>query len=267
MKHNILLLSCALLIGCSNNSTFKENKQLGDGDKVLYEEAISDINSNNKAAIEKLNIIELNYPKSANLPEAMKLKIYALYNAEDYISASRQAEKFISLYPKHRDTPYAYYIKGMCSQLQIMDSQRDQTMTEEALIAFNALEKQFPNSSYAKFAKDIIYNAENLLAVKQIEIGRSYGAKGQYGASVDRYQFVLKTYPNSLSAPEALYRMVEVYINLNAQDHAQKYLNKLKINYQDNHWTDKAMQLFIKKYRTNLESDLGQIELSHKKTS
>jgi len=243
MKKTILLLSFALLTGCNNNSQFRENKQLGDGDKILYEGAISDIKTNNRAAIDKLSQFELKYPKSSNLPEVMILKIYALYKDQDYHAAVRQAEKFISLYPRHQDTAYAYYIKGMCSKIQIMDSQRDQTITEEALLAFNELERQFPDSSYAKSAKEIVNDAKNILAVKQIEIGRSYSAKGEYGAAADRYQFVLEKYPNTLVEPEAIYRMIEVHINLNSQDYAEKYLNRLKRSYPNSTWTNKAMQL------------------------
>lgn len=248
MKKNILLISLTLLTGCGGNSEPRENKQLGAGDKILYEEALSDIGENNKAAIDKLNVLELNYPKSANLPEAMTLKIYAFYKSRDYIGAAKQAEKFIALYPKHRNTAYAYYIKGMCSQIQIMDSQRDQTMTEEALIAFKELEKQFPNSNYAKSVKTMSNNSQDILAVKQIEIGRSYAANGQYGAAVDRYQAVIDNYPNSSVVPEAIYRMVEVHVNLNAPDHAQKHFNILKTQYKNSFWTDKAMEVILTKY-------------------
>jgi outer membrane protein assembly factor BamD len=250
IKQNILWISLAILTGCGGNVEQRENKKLGAGDKILYEEALGDIGENNKAAIDKLNVLELNYPKSANLPEAMTLKIYALYNSQDYIGAARQSEKFIALYPTHRNAAYAYYIKGMCSQMQIMDSQRDQQMTEEALMAFTELEKQFPNSSYVKSVKIMSKDSQNLLAVKQVEIGRSYAAKGQYAAAADRYLFVIKTYPNSSAAPEAIYRMVEVHINLNAPDHAHKYCNMLKTRHADSPWTEKATEVIKYQYKS-----------------
>ncbi len=248
INRNILWMALALLTGCGGNAEPREDKQLGAGDKILYEEALADIGENNTAAVDKLNVLELNYPKSSKLPEAMTLKMYALYKSGDYIGAVSQADKFIALYPKHRNAAYAYYIKGLCSQMQMMDSQRDQQMTEEALAAFNALESQFPNSIYTKSAKGMSNDSQNILAVKQIEIGRSYASKGQYGAAADRYQCVLNNYPNSSAAPEAMYRMVEVHSSLNAPDHANRYCNMLKTQYPNSPWTDKAIKITITKY-------------------
>jgi outer membrane protein assembly factor BamD len=178
----------------------------------------------------------------------MTLKMYALYKSQDYIGAVSQADKFIALYPKHRNAAYAYYIKGLCSQMQMMDSQRDQQITEEALAAFSELETQFPNSNYTKSAKVMSNDSKNILAVKQIEIGRAYASKGQYAAAADRYQCVLDNYPNSSAAPEAIYRMVEVHSNLNAPDHANRYCNMLKTQYPNSPWTDKAIQITVTRY-------------------
>lgn len=234
--------------GCGGNAEPRENKQLGAGDKILYEEALADIGENNKAAVDKLNVLELNYPKSSKLPEAMSLKMYAMYKAGDYIGAANQADKFVALYPKHRNAAYAYYVKGLCSQMQSMDSQRDQEMTEEALVAFNQLESQFPNSTYVKSARVMSSDSRNILAVKEIEIGRSYAAKGQYGAAAERYQCVIDKYPNSSAAPEAMYRMVEVHTNLNSMDNAHRYCNMLKSKHPNSHWTDKAIKITVTRY-------------------
>jgi outer membrane protein assembly factor BamD len=249
LNKNLLYIALVTLGGCGGNAEPRENKQLGAGDKILYEEALADIGENNKAAVDKLNVLELNYPKSSKLPEAMSLKMYALYKAGDYMGAAHQADKFVALYPQHRNAAYAYYVKGLCSQIQSMDSQRDQEMTEEALIAFDQLEKQFPNSSYVKGAKAMSSDSRNVLAVKEIEIGRSYAAKGQYGAAAERYQCVIDKYPNSAAAPEAMYRMVEVHSNLNSIDNAHRYCNMLKSRYPNSHWTDKAIRITVTRYK------------------
>ena len=248
ITRKILWISLTVLTGCGGNAEPRENIQLGAGDKILYEEALADIGDNDLAAVNKLNVLELNYPKSSKLPEAMTLKMYALYKVQNYPAAVSQADKFIALYPKHRNAAYAYYIKGLSSQMQMMDSQRDQQMTEEALAAFNELESQFPNSSYTKSAKIISNDSQNILAVKQIEVGRSYASKGQYAAAADRYKCVLDNYPNSSAAPEAMYRMVEVHSNLNAPDHAHRYCNMLKSKHPDSPWTEKAIKVTVTRY-------------------
>lgn len=243
----ISIFSLLVLTGCSGNSEPREYKQLGAGDKVLYDEALADVGEDNKAAIEKLNVLELNYPKSSKLPEAMTLKMYALYQAKDYNAASAQADKFLTLYPKHRNSAYAYYIKGMASQMQMMDSQRDQEMTEEALEAFSELQKKFPDSEYVMASRDMSGQSINILAVKELETGRFYASRGQHAAAADRYKCVLDKYPNSAAAPEAMYRMVEVHSNLNSPDHAHRYSNMLQQQYPGSPWTQKA-QVVVTRY-------------------
>ncbi len=248
LTKKILPLSLLVLIGCSGNSEPREYKQLGAGDRILYDEALADIGEDNKAAIEKLNVLELNYPKSSKLPEAMTLKMYALYHSKNYNGASAQADKFLILYPKHRNAAYAYYIKGIASQMQSMDSQRDQEMTEEALEAFSQLQRRFPDSEYVMASRDMSGQSINILAVKELEAGRFYASRGQHAAAADRYQCVLDKYPNSAAAPEAMYRMVEVHNNLNAPDHANRYCNLLQKQYPGSPWTEKAVKITVTRY-------------------
>lgn len=255
-NYNFLKIASVLyvllsLTSCGGNAEPREFKQLGAGDKELYNQALADIGNNNQAAIDKLNILELNYPKSSSLPEAMILKLYALYSANKFDDAMLQADRFISLYPKHRSTAYAYYVKGLSSSRRMMDSQRDQKLTQETLQSFKELERQFPNSEYLSTSKTLSSQAENVMAVKQVEVGRFYAEKGQHSAAVDRFQHVIQNYGHTSAAPEAMYRMVEVHMNLNSHDNAMRYFQMLKDRHPNSLWTNKAMKISkYKKYPT-----------------
>lgn len=243
MKNAAIFCFALVLASCGGNAEPRKIQQLHGSDKLLYEEALSDIGENNQAAIDKLNVLELNYPKSAKLPEAMALKLYALYSAEKYDDAILQADKFISLYPKHTSTPYAYYIKGLASQKKMMDSQRDQSITENAINAFQDLERNFPDSEYVQASRTMSDQAQNMLAIKQIEIGRFYAARGQHSAAAERFQNVLRNYAHTHAAPEAMYRMIEVHISLSSPENANRYCQMLLERHPQSVWAEKAVKI------------------------
>ncbi len=239
------ILCVALLIsGCNGNATPTQTQSIAGGDKHLYEDALADIGVNNSAAIEKLDFLELNYPKSSIAPEAMILKLHALYSAGKFDEAVVQADKFINLYPKNTSTPYAYYIKGMANHGKMMDSQRDQQTSQEASDAFNTLAELFPNSEYVNSSKQMSDQAENMIAIKQIEVGRFYAKRGENAAAVERYKNVLSRHPNTVAAPEAMYRMIEVHTNLNSHDNANQYFQMLQARYPNSIWAQKATRFF-----------------------
>jgi outer membrane protein assembly factor BamD len=250
-KMKKLLASIAILsflTACSGNA---EPRGFGvAGDKQLYEEALAAIGNDNKAVVEKLNVLELNYPKSSALPEAMILKLYALYSSQRYEEALSQADRFIKLYPDHKSTPYAYYIKGMSNQARMMDIRRDQGPTIEALNSFNELNKLYPDSNYSNLARNKVIEAETLLAVKNLEIGKFYAQRGQFSAASERFQKVLDDFSHTTAAPEALYRMLEIHYNLNGLDLAMKYLSLLETKYPGHFWTNQAGNLLKSGKRT-----------------
>ncbi len=240
-----VVCTAVLLSACSGNATPKDAVQqnLTGSDKRLYEEALGDVGENNAAALEKLDLLELTHPNSSNLPEAMTLKLYVLYSSGRFEEAIAQADKFISLYPNNKSTPYAYYIKGMARHGMMMDTQRDQQNTQDAADAFDELARRFPDSEFVQSSRQIADHADNMLAMKQIEIGRFYAKNGQYGPAAERYQSVLKNYRNSVAAPEAMYRMVEVHNNLNSPQNAENYYRMLQQNHPNNVWTEKATKI------------------------
>ncbi len=237
-----LICAAFLISACGGNATPREVQSVAGSDKHLYEDALADIGVNNAAAIEKLDFLELNYPKSTVAPEAMVLKIHALYSIGKFDEAIIQADKFINLYPKNPSTPYTYYIKGMSNHGKMMDSQRDQQASQDAIDSFNALSNLFPNSEYTNDSKQFSNQAENMIAIKQIEIGRFYGRRGENAAAVQRYQEVLNRHPNTIAVPEAMYRLIEVHVNLNSKDNMYKYYKMLNTNYPRSIWAQRAVK-------------------------
>ena len=236
-KINIVFIIC-ILTGCA-----EQHKAIKGSPEVVYQEAEQNMLSDKVIAIEKLDFLELHYPKSVILPKIMSLKLYGLYSTKKFEEAIIQANKFIRIYPFHDKTPYAYYIKGMSYYKRIMDVYRDQKTTQDALDAFNELTRLFPNSEYVLASKEAIIDSENILATKELEIGRFYGIRGQFGSAMERYQFILKKYNHTIAAPEAMYRIVEVHYNIGTIDSCIGYIKMLEKQYPNSIWTKKAKNL------------------------
>lgn len=207
-------------------------------DAELYKDALSEINKKNRsAALSKLGALETHYPKSDLLRDAMLTKLELLYSSGLFLETIVQADRCIRIFPRY---DRAYYLKAMAQYKMMMDSQRDQENTREAVETFDTLKKLFPDSEFVKSSEEAAARARNMLAIKQLEIGRFYGKKGQYGASAERYQKILKDYNESVAEPEALYRMVEIYENLDFKRSARGYYKELESKYPKSLWTSKA---------------------------
>ncbi len=98
------------------------------------------------------------------------------------------ADRFISLHPGHRDVAYAYYLKALDYYIQIVDVERDQRVTQQALDALvRRWRAAFPDSdSYARDAKLKMDLARDHLAGKEMDIGRYYEGQGEYLAAINR---------------------------------------------------------------------------------
>ena len=91
--------------------------------------------------------IETQYPYSIWAERAQIMAAYAFYKKNEYDEAILTLERFIQLHPGNRNTPYAYYLMGLCYFEQMSDSAREQSMTEKARDTFNELIARYPDTA------------------------------------------------------------------------------------------------------------------------
>ncbi len=237
------MLSLALgLGGCSNflNSSTKEgdfpNGVVPPPDQA-YALAIDQLNKGNyQRAAKDFEAVEENYPYSTWSTHAELLAGYAQYKGLDYDDAISSLNHFIQLHPENQEAAYAYYLKALCYYEQIDDVQRDQTATYETISALNDLITRYPDSAYAHDARIKLRLANNRLAGHDMEIARYYEKQHLYAAAVGRYQDVVSNFQQTTYVPEALERLVEVYLDLGLPDEAVRAASVLGYNYPGNIW-------------------------------
>ena len=154
MKRLILVL-CALVFvsGCASDKKIVSDQPLTE----IYDEAYTEFNKKHyKSAAEKFSLAETQYPTSAYAADALIMAAYSNYMDEDFAGALLVADRFMRFHPGHPDVPYVLYLRGMCYYRQVSDVRREPGMSVYALNQFKQLVDRFPNTEYAKNAKNKI---------------------------------------------------------------------------------------------------------------
>ncbi len=194
-------------------------------------------------AAESFEKIELEHPYSKWATKAKLMSAYAYYKDQKYDDAILSLDRFIKYHPGNKDIAYAYYMKGLCYYEQIVEVQKDQSISRQALDAFNQVIVRFPDSDYAQDAKlkiDLIYDH---LAGQEMEVGRFYLKQKNYLSALNRFSEVVNHYQTTSHIEEALYRQAEIYKILGLNKESQDAVKVLGHNYPNSKWYKRALKL------------------------
>jgi outer membrane protein assembly factor BamD len=203
----------------------------------LYNNGIDALNAKRyDTAVQQFDLIEQNYPYSSWAVNAQLMHGYTEYLRNHYTEAIGALDRYIQLHPTNRDAAYAYYLRALSYYEQIADIRRDQKGTEQAMTALQDVVNRFPDSAYGRDSRLKIDLCRDHLAGKEMEIGRYYEKQRLYTAAIGRFQRVVDLYQTTNHVPEALHRMVEIYLILGLSDQAKQTAAVLGHNYPGNPW-------------------------------
>jgi outer membrane protein assembly factor BamD len=202
-------------------------------------------------ATDQFNQIEQNYPYSTWAARAQLMLGYTQYLQNHYDEAIATLDRYIALHPVGQDVAYAYYLKALCLYEQIADVQRDQKMTVDAMAALQEVVNRFPGTPYAGDARLKIDLCRDHLAGKEMAIGRWYEDQHLYEAAINRFQRVVQDFQTTNHVPEAMERLVEVYLKLGLRTEAERTAAILGYNYPGSVWYADAYSAL---YRDGLAS-------------
>ncbi len=197
-------------------------------------------------AAEYFDEVEKQHPYSVWSERAQIMAAYAFYQKNEYDDAILALDRFIQLHPGNRNTPYAFYLKGLCFYEQMSDPAREQSSTEHAKETFEELIARYPESVYAKDAKAKMASMENRLAAQEMVVGRYYLKQQDIIPAINRFKTVVETYQGTNQVPEAYYRLSVGYMMLGMTETAQKMVSILQQNYPQNKWTERAERMVKK---------------------
>ena len=210
----------------------------------MYNAGVEDIrNESYKDAVKKFSEVERQHPYSKWATKSIIMQAYAHYQRSSYPESIAAAERFLQLHPGHQDAPYAQYLIALNHYEQINDVRRDPTAARKSLAELEELARRYPNTPYARDAAGKASLARDILAGKEMDVGRYYQRKKSYLAAINRYKTVVKKYQTSTHTPEALYRLTENYMLLGIRSEAQTAAAVLGHNYPNSKWYKDAYGL------------------------
>ena len=191
--------------------------------------------------------VERQHPYSEWSRRSILMQAYAHYQGNDYVEAVADADRFIQLYPGNSTAAYAHYIKAICYFEQIVDVNRDQAATAQALDNLRDVVQRYARTEYAADARLKIDMVNDQLAGKEMTIGRYYLNQGDTLAAVNRFRTVIDRYQTTTHTPESLYRLVEGYLTLGLVEEAKRNGAVLGFNYPGDPWYGDAYRLLTSK--------------------
>ncbi len=217
-----------------------------------YEEGLKYLESGDVLfAAKKFNEAEMLFPQSKWAPKSALMAAYSYYTQDYYLDAVAELERFIKLYPNNKNLDYAYYLLAVCNYEQIVDETKDLKSIVDAKKNFELVIKSFPNTQYALDSEFKIDLIDDILASKEMYIGRYYIQKKKWIPAINRFRNVVDTYETTIYVEEALHRLVEIHYIIGLKEEAQKYASTLGYNYKSSKWYENSYAVFDKKYKMN----------------
>jgi len=251
----ILVFFIFLNVSCSKeqkiNSVIKE-KDINLQVLEAYEEGLKSLEDGDVLyAAKKFNEVEILFPQSEWAPKSAIMAAYSYYIQDYYEDSIAELIRFKKKYPTNKNIDYVNYLLGINYYEQIVDEQKDLGSIVKSQKQFEYILANFPNTDYAldsKFKLDLI---NDLLASKEMYIGRYYVERKKWIAAINRFQTVIDKYQTTIYVEEALFRLVEIYYHIGLDKEAKKYANLLGYNYQSSEWYKRSYSFFDENYKKN----------------
>ena len=260
MKIIFILALFLASFGCSKNeqkiSVIKEQSQELEMISA-YNDAYKALNEGDPYfAAKKFLEAEILYPQSQWAPRSALMAAYSYYLQNYYTESISTLERYLKTYPKDDDLIYAHYLIAMCYYESIIDEKRDYGSIIKSKKKFDYIVKQYPSSQFALDANFKLNLIEDILASKEMYIGRYYLKREKWISAANRFKEVVQEYDQTIFVEEALHRLVEIYFKLGLVEESKRYANILGYNYQSSEWYKKSYKIFNKNYSIRLNKKI-----------
>ena len=214
-----------------------------------YNEGLTALdNKDYMLAVKKFGEAEILYPQSIWAPRSALMAAYSYYVYERYFDTIFELERFLKTYPEHKRQNYAYYLLGLAYYEQIVDEKKDLEPIINSKKYFQIIINEYPGSEYAADAEFKLDLIKEILAAKEMYLGRYYIEKEKWIPAINRYKTILENYDDTIYVEEAIHRLVEIHYKVGLIDESKKYANLLGYNYQSGEWYEKSYKIFNKNY-------------------
>ena len=257
-KLKIVFIIFSLIFSYSCSKETENIKLIKETDQKIemisaYEEGINLFEIGDYfAASKKFLEAEILFPQSQWAPKSVLMASYSYYMQSYYSLAIENIKRYFKTYPNDKNKAYAHYLLAICYYETIEGEKKDLAPLILSKKEFDFIIKNFPNSDYAYDAKFKIDLINDILAAKEVYIGRHYIKKKKWIAALNRFKNVLKEYETTIHVEEAIHRLVEIYYKLGMEEESLKYASLLGYNYNSGEWYKETYKIFNRKYEISV---------------
>ncbi len=185
-------------------------------------------------AIRKYNDIRTRFPYSSVATEAELAVADSNFKQESYAEAQLGYQSFREQRPRHPKIAYVIYQLGLSYFNQLPETvDRDLSLADEAIEAFDTLIRSYPQVEYVADAKEKRRKIYELLAGREQYIADFYLKKEKFGSALGRYEGLLKTYPGMGFDEKALVGAAIASYKAGEHQKAKGFYDKLKSSFPD----------------------------------
>ena len=252
----LIIFSLILLNSCSKETeNIKLIKEIDQKVEMIsaYEKGMDLIEIGDYfAASKKFLEAEILFPQSQWASKSVLMASYSYYMQSYYSLAIENINRYFKTYPKDTNKAYAHYLLAICYYETIEGEKKDLAPLILSKKEFNFVIKNFPNTDYAYDSKFKIDLINDILAAKEIYIGRHYIKKKKWIPALNRFKNVLNDYETTIHVEEAIHRLVEIYYKLGMEEESLKYASLLGYNYNSGEWYKETYKIFNRKYEISV---------------
>ena len=251
----IIILAILMLTSCANkDKEISLIKKINQEDEMIlaYKEGVKALEENDTFfAAKKFLEAELLYPQSDWASKSSLMASYAYYIEGNYFEAIYNLERFLKTYPKDPRLDYVYYLMGLSYYENIEGEKKDLKPLLEAKKKFKFIIENYPNTDFALDSKFKIGLINDILASKEMYLGRHYIKKEKWVAAINRFKTILNDYDTTIYTEEAIHRLVEIHYKIGLEGEAKKYASLLGYNYLSSEWYKKTYTIFSTEYKVS----------------
>ena len=258
----LIFLAIIFLYSCGKEvEKIKLIKEPSQNEEMIsaYKKGVSFLDSGDYfAASKKFLEVEVLLPQSQWAPKSVLMASYSYYLQNYYSLAIENLKRYFKTYPKDRNMAYAHYLLAMCYYEIIEGEKKDLApliLSKKELIF---IIENYPDTDYAYDARFKIDLINDILAAKEVYIGRHYIKKKKWIPALNRFKNVLNNYETTNHVEEAIHRLVEIYYILGMEEESLKYASLLGYNYNSGKWYKETYKIFNKEYKVSIPQNKNE---------
>ncbi len=185
------------------------------------------------------------YPQSPLRAEA-KLGVGDSYlgenNSASYVYAQNEYREFLAFYPTNPRADYAQMQLGMVHFNQMLNPQRDQTETKEAIREFQTFIERYPNSKLIGEVRAKLREAKDRLSDWDLQVGNFYLSIRNYAGAESRYRGILANDPDYTRKDSLYFHLAETLekMHVSRKAEALPYYERLLEEYEQSEYLEEA---------------------------